>query len=245
MAPSFETCGFDDGSNWQGEDLDYDGCMTNSFTENVSFDRSSSNSWQDPSEVDGYSGYSKMKDVGNNSRHNFDFCLQGEQSGSGDAHQRVSLDGFEDIYDENYVPPLPPPIVIPGLSRSAFGQSSSCNSQNDSKMNNAKSPGLSHTFGHSSACSNRSNNENFPRQHIKAKKRSRDAEQLYPITEVFNPVFLQNRRQESSSRPNFAAILIKCFISKAARMTSNVSGSRGKNKLDKDISAAHRCQLTG
>jgi len=61
-----------------------------------------------------------MEDVGNNSSHNFDFCLQGEQSGSGDAHQKVSLDGFEDIYDENYVPPLPPPIVIPGLSRSVI-----------------------------------------------------------------------------------------------------------------------------
>ena len=86
MAVSFDTYGFDDGSNWQGEDLDYGGPMANSFPENDFNERNSFSSWQDTSEVDDYSGYSQMEDSGNNSQ-NFDFCLQGERSGCGDGHQ--------------------------------------------------------------------------------------------------------------------------------------------------------------
>ena len=105
-------------------------------------------------------------------------------------------------------------------------------------MDNAKSPCLGHTFGQSSVCGNQSDKGKLPSHRMKTKKHSGGGEKLYPITEVFNPVFLQNRKQESSSRPNFAAMLIKCFISKAVRMTSNLFGRRGKNQLDKDIVAA-------
>ena len=37
-------------------------------------------------------------------------------------------------------------------------------------------------------------------------------EKIYPITEVFNPLFLDERKRESSSRPNCATILVRNFF---------------------------------
>ena len=204
MEASFDAYGMDDRTR-EGESFDYGGTMDMSYADNIF---NETNSFNDVLGSSGWSSHSQFDHTyaGNenlSSSPNFDFQLS-DDSGSFQEMQA-------DVYDENYVPPLPPPIVMPGINRAAFGQSSVCNDNEVRKK--------------------------LPVRSFNVKKPKRN-DRLYPITEVFNPIFLQNWKQESSSRANFAARLIKCFISKAVRMTSNVSGKRGKNKLDKDILAA-------
>ena len=61
---------------------------------------------------------------------------------------------------------------------------------------------------------------------------------IYPITKVFNNVFLSDCLAESVSRPNFSLILVTKFFTEEVRLMSNVSGQCGKNQLDKDIISA-------
>ena len=71
----------------------------------------------------------------------------------------------------------------------------------------------------------------------KSKKAALD-EKVYPITEVFNPLFLEEQRKKSVSRANFATILVRNFFTREARISSNVGGKRGKKQLNKDMLAA-------
>ena len=63
-------------------------------------------------------------------------------------------------------------------------------------------------------------------------------EKIYPITEVFNPQFLEDQRKKSVSRANFATILVRNFFSREVRISSNVAGKRGKKQLNTDMLAA-------
>ena len=71
----------------------------------------------------------------------------------------------------------------------------------------------------------------------KSKKAPLD-ERVYPITEVFNPLFLEEQRKKSVSRANFATILVRNFFTRETRISSNVGGKRGKKQLNKDMLAA-------
>ena len=78
-----------------------------------------------------------------------------------------------------------------------------------------------------------SENSLHPRSPLKqrnstTKKKSCMPERIYPITEVFNPLFLEDKKKESSSRANFATILVKSFFKMEVRMTSNVNGKKKK-----------------
>ena len=61
---------------------------------------------------------------------------------------------------------------------------------------------------------------------------------MYPITEIFNQTFLSKCLAKSVSRPNFSSILVGKFFSEEVRITSNVTGSSGKNQLDQEMIAA-------
>lgn len=71
-----------------------------------------------------------------------------------------------------------------------------------------------------------------------AVKKPEFSETIYPITEVFNAKFLEKEKRASSSRQNFATILVRKFFSQEVRIVSNVFGKRGKQKLNVDIMAA-------
>ena len=61
---------------------------------------------------------------------------------------------------------------------------------------------------------------------------------IYPITELFSPTFLEKCKKKGVSRPNLATILVKNFFKKEVRMTSNVNGKQGKNKLNPEMIGA-------
>lgn len=82
--------------------------------------------------------------------------------------------------------------------------------------------------------------QNSSKKHEKtqAVKNPELSETIYPITEVFNPRFLEKQKKISASRQNFATILVRKFFSREVRIVSNVRGKRGKQKLSVDIMAA-------
>ena len=65
----------------------------------------------------------------------------------------------------------------------------------------------------------------------KRQPKEKKPEIIYPITKLFSPLFLEKRKKESVSRPNLATILVKNSFKKEFRITSNVNGKQGKNKL--------------
>ena len=72
----------------------------------------------------------------------------------------------------------------------------------------------------------------------KKKIKEKLPEKIYPITELFSPSFLEKRKKQSVSRPNFATILVRNFFKQEVRMTSNVNGRKGKNKLNVEMVGA-------
>jgi len=132
---------------------------------------------------------------------------------------------------DDYVLPLPPPITTP---------------LNFSPIESSHDEDSTIELTSSSDGSTRVNISRSPIKQINSKKLLCSGEKqsmmmegkIYPITEVFNPLFLDARKKESVSRPNFATILVQNFFKKEVRITSNVAGKCGKNQLSRDMMAA-------
>ena len=102
-------------------------------------------------------------------------------SGSSELHSPLD---FIDSSDE-YVPHLPPPIIT-------------------SYEDNMKEDPIEVTSSHEDSASNllAQNNQKVKKKSTEKQCKKID-EKFYPITEVFNPLFLDEKKKESSSRPNF------------------------------------------
>ena len=143
--------------------------------------------------------------------------------------------GPPDYASDDYVPPLPPPVTpvesndIDEDDGKLFGDKDFV--ELDSTTTDDDS------FGSANAYVTRAplKHQNGQRKDEKVKKME---EKIYPITEMFNPLFLEEKRKESISRPNFATIMVRNFFKKGVRITSNVAGKCGKNQLNKEMMAA-------
>ena len=51
----------------------------------------------------------------------------------------------------------------------------------------------------------------WKRENCPMKSQRKTVEKIYPITKVFNPLLLEEKKNESSSRANFATILVRNF----------------------------------
>ena len=148
-----------------------------------------------------------------------------------DDEQRSFISSQMQDSDIEEVPPLPPPLEVSLLYR------------------NDKKDGLE-DVDCDKLCQKISSQEliGTPKQQLKKvpsqefsdapKQHKKNVTRVYPITEVFNSRFLSDRLADSVSRPNFARILAEKFFSEDVRISSNVSGQRGKKKLDEDIISA-------
>ena len=137
----------------------------------------------------------------------------GQQSSSDSSTHTSSL-SFDDS-DNEYVPPLPPPLP---------------DSLKDKHDENDISDNEEIRFPLKAQQINSQGPDNKQKRKVKDNR-------VYPITEVFNHVFLSECLAESVSRPNFSLNLVTKFFTEEVRLTSNVSG-RDKNQLDKDMIAA-------
>ena len=142
--------------------------------------------------------------------------------------------------DDFYVPPLPPPVTP--ISFQSHDEDSSKLFEDDaieltSTSSDQDSFGSAHASDSRFPLKQRSNNS-LKKRHSDDTTVKKVEEKIYPITEVFNPLFLEQRKRESISRPNFATTLVWNFFKKEVRITSNVAGKCGKNQLNKDMMAA-------
>ena len=144
--------------------------------------------------------------------------------GNSDQHSSSFASSALDFLDsaDDYVPPLPQPIITSSFSS---------NYEDNSKDEDSSSESGGSLIVSRSPL--RQNNQ----KRIKRKSQKAD-EKIYPITEVFNPLFLEEKKKESSSRQNFAAVLVRSFFKREVRMTSNVAGKSGKNQLCREMMAA-------
>ena len=140
----------------------------------------------------------------------------GQQSSSDSSTHTSSL-SFDDS-DNEYVPPLPPPLPI-----SLDDKHNETDAGEKEEVRLPLKPCQSHQIS-------------FEGPNKKQKKKGKD-KRIYPITEVFNNVFLSDCLAESVSRPNFSLNLVTKFFKEEVRLTSNVSGRR-KNQLDTDMISA-------
>lgn len=138
-----------------------------------------------------------------------------------DTEQHSRCPSFFDAANE-YVPPLPPPIMT------------SFSSSYDDYINDTVEITSSEDSGSILRSPLKQNNQ----KRLKRTSIEKKNEKIYPITEVFNPLFLDERKKESSSRPNFATVLVRNFFKREVRMTSNVAGKCGKNQLNTEMMAA-------
>lgn len=135
-------------------------------------------------------------------------------------------------YENEEVPPLPPPIVFP--PENSFEVDDSF--QNDEDSENISQDKVNDSEGASVVTRVPLKQWNGTETSIGGSPKEPD--KVYPITEVFNTTFLGQVRAKSNSRPNFTTLLVKSFFKPVIRMTSNVSGTRGKMQLNKEIMAA-------
>jgi len=133
--------------------------------------------------------------------------------------------------DTSLPPPLPPPLPLPTLQ---YSSPSSEMPRMDSGVSTEENIcGSSKSFDdddsedslHPRSPLKQRNSTNTKKPHVPGKSMP---EKIFPITEVFNPLFLDEKKQESSSRANFATILVKNFFKREVRMTSNVNGKGEK-----------------
>ena len=138
-------------------------------------------------------------------------------------------------YEEEEVPPLPSPIVFP--SEDSFEVDESFQDEEDSEnisqdlandREGLSSVGIASRIPLRQCNGSDTNNSRSPKE----------PDQIHPVTEVFNTTFLGKVRARSSSRSNFTTLLVRSFFKPFIRMSSNVSGTRGKKQLDKEIMAA-------
>ena len=113
------------------------------------------------------------------------------------------------------VPPLPPPLPISLVDK---------HNENDTGEKEEIRLPLK-------PCQSHQTSSEGPNK--KQKKKVKD-KRIYPITEVFNNLFLSDCLSESVSRSYFSLNLVTKFFTEEVRLTSNVSG-RGKNQLDTDM----------
>ena len=115
-------------------------------------------------------------------------------------------------YEDEEVPPLPPPIVFP--FENSFEVDDTFQNDEDSenisqdKLNDSEGAGLV---------------TRAPLKQCNATKTSigrspKELDKIYPITEVFNTTFLGQVRAKSNSRPNFTTLLVKSFFKPVIRM---------------------------
>ena len=133
-------------------------------------------------------------------------------------------------YEDEEVPPLPPPIVLPFEIDNSFQHvEDNENVSHPDKVNDDKNP---------DDVVIRVPLKEYNSTETSIGGSPKEPDKIYPINEVFNTTFLGQVQAKSNSRPNFTTLLIKSFFKPVIRMTSNVSGTRGKRPLDKQLMAA-------
>ena len=133
-------------------------------------------------------------------------------SSSSEQHSKyLSSSSGMDLTDpaDDYVPPLPPPIIT-----SSFSSNHDEDNMEDDAVEVTSSDedsGINLIVSRSPLKQNNNKGRSFKKKSGE-KQRQKINEKIYPITEVFNPLFLDEKKKESSSRPNFATILVQNFF---------------------------------